>query len=105
MIPLKELCARLGAGKEDESLVLSLAREAEDYARAYCRLPGDEPLPDSLIVRMTAEDWGRAEGAGLRSRTLSGIADSYRDGYSEDVMRHLRVLRHPGTPSRRDCSC
>ncbi len=105
MVTLKELCARLGAGEGDEDLVLALSREAESFARDYCRLDPSQSVPDALIIRMTAEDWNRAEAAGLRSRTLSGIADHYRDGYSSDIMRHLRALRRPGTPSKGDTPC
>lgn len=98
MIPLKELCARLGAPAEDEALVFALSREAEDFARSYCRLPPDEPVPAPLIVRMTAEDYARVCGAGLERRSVSGATDVFRDGYGRDVMRLLRSLRRLATP-------
>jgi hypothetical protein len=64
----------------------------------------EECVPDHLIARMAQEDYGRLEGAGLSSSTLSGAAEYYRSSYSDDIMGALRALRHPGTVrGRSDC--
>lgn len=100
MIIPQEMRLRLGMDPADDSqdpLISLLLEGAESYARTYCRLREEEDVPNDLIVRMTQEDYGRLEGAGIASSTLSGAAEYYRSSYSDDVMSALRALRHPGT--------
>lgn len=100
MITPQEMRLRLGIDPADDSqdpLIALLLEGAESYARTYCRLREEEDVPNDLIVRMTQEDYGRLEGAGIASSTLSGAAEYYRSSYSDDVMGALRALRHPGT--------
>ena len=103
MITPQEMRLRLGLDPADDAqdpLIALLLEGANAYARTYCRLREDEDVPDHLITRMAQEDYGRLEGAGLTSATLSGAAEYYRSSYSDDIMGALRALRHPGTVRR-----
>ena len=103
MITPQEMRLRLGNDPSDDAqdpLIALLLEGANAYARAYCRLRDYEDVPDHLIIQMTQEDYGRLEGAGISSATLSGAAEHYRSSYSDDVMGALRALRHPGTVRR-----
>lgn len=103
MITPQEMRLRLGLDGADDAqdpLIALLLEGAVAYARTYCRLRDSEEVPDHLIVQMAQEDYGRLEGAGLTSATLSGAAEHYRSSYSDDVMGALRALRHPGTVRR-----
>ncbi len=103
MITPQEMRLRLGIDPADDAqdpLIALLLEGANAYARTYCRLREGEDVPDHLIVQMAQEDYGRLEGAGLTSATLSGAAEYYRSSYSNDVMGALRALRHPGTVRR-----
>lgn len=94
-----EMRVRLGLAPEDgtaDGLISTLLAQAEAYVRSFCRLRDTEPVSPYLIAQMAAEDYGRLDGAGVKTRTVSGATESYRDGYSEDVMRQLRAMRHPG---------
>ena len=103
MITPQEMRLRLGLDPSDDAqdpLIALLLEGANAYARTYCRLREEEVMPDHLIVQMAQEDYGRLEGAGISSATLSGAAEHYRSSYSDDVMGALRALRHPGTVRR-----
>ena len=103
MITPQEMRLRLGIDPSDDAqdpLIALLLEGANAYARTYCRLREEEVVPDHLIVQMAQEDYGRLEGAGISSATLSGAAEHYRSSYSDDVMGALRALRHPGTVRR-----
>ena len=103
MITPQEMRLRLGIDPSNDAqdpLVALLLEGANAYARTYCRLRENEDVPDHLIVQMAQEDYGRLEGAGISSATLSGAAEHYRSSYSDDVMGALRALRHPGTVRR-----
>ena len=103
MITPQEMRLRLGIDPSDDAqdpLIALLLEGANAYARTYCRLRDYEGVPDHLIIQMTQEDYGRLEGAGISSATLSGAAEHYRSSYSDDVMGALRALRHPGTVRR-----
>ena len=94
-----EMRVRLGLDPADGSadgLIRTLLSEAEAYVRGFCRLRPAEAVPEFLIVQMAMEDYGRLDGAGVKSRTVSGATESYRDGYSAGVMQQLRAMRHPG---------
>lgn len=78
-----------------DDLLSVLLEYAEDFARRYCHLAEDEAPPRPLLVRMAAEEYGRLDGAGLLSRTVSGAAERYLGHYSDGTLAHLRVLRHP----------
>ena len=107
MITPMEMRLRLGLDPADDAqdpLIALLLEGADSYARTYCRMRKEECVPDHLIARMAQEDYGRLEGAGLSSSTLSGAAEYYRSSYSDDIMGALRALRHPGTVrGRSDC--
>lgn len=103
MITPQEMRLRLGIDPSNDAqdpLIALLLEGANAYARTYCRLRENEDVPDHLIVQMAQEDYGRLEGAGISSATLSGAAEHYRSSYSDDVMGALRALRHPGTVRR-----
>ena len=105
MITVSDMRQRLGLSAADDSadaLIGTLLCEAEAYAHAFCRLREGEGVPDFLVAQMAAEDFGRLDGAGIKSRTVSGAAEMYRDGYSDGIMRQLCALRHPG--GRREAS-
>ena len=98
MITAKELRERLGLDARDgalDALIEALVRDAEAYARAYCHLRPWEIVPDALLARMTEEDYGRLEGAGLSSRSVSGAAENYLHAYSDGTLSLLRAIRHP----------
>lgn len=99
MITAEEMRPRLGLDPADESadaLIEAILRDAEGYARAFCRLRAEEDVPAYLLRQMAAEDYGRMDGAGLASRSVSGVTEHYRGGYSDGVMRQLCAMRHPG---------
>ena len=103
MITPQEMRLRLGIDPSNDAqdpLIALLLEGANAYALTYCRLRENEDVPDHLIVQMAQEDYGRLEGAGISSATLSGAAEHYRSSYSDDVMGALRALRHPGTVRR-----
>ena len=97
MITASEMRTRLGLSETDDSadaLIGTLLTEAEAYARAFCRLRDTESVPDGLIARMAAEDYGRLDGAGVASRAVSGAAEHYLTDYSDTVRRQLSAMRH-----------
>ncbi len=99
MVTPEEMRVRLGldaADEEEDALIAALRAEAEVFARTYCHLSAGESVPDALLIRMVQEDYGRLEGAGLSSRTVSGASEHYRTAYSGDILSALRALRHPG---------
>ena len=98
MVTPQEMRVRLGldaADEEEDALIAALLAEAEAFARTYCHLSAGETVPDGLLIRMAQEDYGRLEGAGLSSRTASGVSEYYRTAYSGDILAALRALRHP----------
>ena len=100
MITVSEMRARLGLDPTDDhadALIGTLLTEAEAYVRSFCRLRDTETVPDGLIARMAAEDYGRLDGAGLSSRAISGATEHYRSDYSDTVRRQLASIRHTGT--------
>ena len=100
MITASEMRERLGLDPADghaDALIETLLREAEAYARAFCRLRDTESVPDGLIARMAAEDFGRLDGAGVASRAVSGATEHYLSDYSDTVRRQLTAMRHTGT--------
>ena len=99
MVCVEDMRLRLGLPEEDSSqdaLISSRIADAEQYVRTYCHLRSEEEIPDFLVAQMVEEDWGRLEGAGLSSASVSGASEVYRDGYSSGVTAMLRALRHPG---------
>lgn len=100
MITPSEMRVRLGLDEADthaDALIAALLAEAETYVRAFCRLREDETVPDALIARMAAEDYGRLDGAGVASRAVSGATEHYLSDYSDTVRRQLAAMRHTGT--------
>lgn len=99
MITASEMRPRLGLSPEDGSADLLIERileNAESYARAFCRLRPEEAVPDYLLMQMAAEDYGQLDGAGVKSRAVSGVSEYYLGGYSDGVLRQLTAMRHPG---------
>ncbi len=99
MITVKEMRMRLGldgTDETDDALIHTLLADAEAYVRAFCRLRAEERVPDFLLSQMVAEDYGKLDGAGVKSRAVSGATEAYLDGYSDSVMRQLYAIRHPG---------
>lgn len=100
MITASEMRTRLGLAETDDhadTLIGTLLTEAEAYVRSFCRLRDTESVPDGLIARMVAEDYGRLDGAGLTSRAVSGATEHYLTDYSAAVRRQLTALRHAGS--------
>lgn len=100
MITASEMRVRLGLDPADghaDALIETLLTEAEAYVRSFCRLRDTETVPDGLIARMTAEDYGRLDGAGLSSRAVSGATEHYCGDYSDTVRRQLAAMRHTGS--------
>ena len=107
MITAEMMRERLGLDGEDDgqdTLILSLIRQAREYVQTYCHLRPEEEVPDFLLVRMVAEDYSRLTGSGLSSRTVSGSTEHYLSSYSGDVAAILQSLRHPSLPGRK-CGC
>lgn len=103
---LAELRETVGLSPEEstsDALLSALLRRAEAFGRLFCHLRSSESLPAHLLVQMAAEDYGRLEGAGLSSRTLSGAAEKYLGTYSEGTLTQLRALRHPAGRTERKC--
>lgn len=99
MLCAKDLRVRLGLDADDSSmdaLIETLLTEAAEYGLAYCHLRAGEVLPDYLLSQMVCEDFGRTEGAGVISRSVSGASEKYRGSYSDGILAALRALRHPG---------
>ena len=106
MLSAEKMRVRLGLAETDETqdaLIGALIAEAEAYARAYCRMRPWETAPDHLLARMVQEDYGRLEGAGLSSRSVSGAAEYYLPAYSGATLSLLRALRHPAGKGERGC--
>ena len=99
MMTAEKMRVRLGLSADDggmDTVIEQLLVQADAYARAYCRLRDDEDVPAWLIAQMAAEDYGRLDGAGVSSRSLSGLSETYRSQYSEGITAILRSMRHPG---------
>lgn len=100
MITPSEMRVRLGLDETDshaDGLIAALLAEEELYVRAFCRLREDETVPDALIARMAAEDYGRLDGAGVASRAVSGATEHYLTDFSDTVRRQLAAMRHAGS--------
>lgn len=103
MITASDMRVRLGLSETDDhadALIDALLTEAEAYVRSFCRLRDTETVPDGLIARMAAEDFGRLDGAGLTSRAVSGATEHYLTDYSDTVRRQLTAMRHTGSITR-----
>lgn len=100
LITVSDMRERLGLSPEDDTsdmLLASMIADAMAYARAFCRLKETECVPDYLLSQMVMEDFGRMDGAGVKSRAVSGVTETYLSGYSDGVMRQLSAMRHPAS--------
>lgn len=74
-----------------------LQSEAEDIARAfilsYCRLKEVPTALEYLVPLMAQEDKNKQGSEGLNARSVSGISETYLNGYSENVMKILKKYR------------
>ncbi len=98
MVTVTDMRERLGLSPDDggaDRLIASLIEDAESYARSFCRLKEGEDVPSHLLSQMVMEDYGRMDGAGVSSRSVSGVTEKYLSGYSDGVMRQLTAMRHP----------
>lgn len=100
---LREAVGLAVTDTSSDALLASLLARAESFGRRFCHLRAEETMPDDLLVRMAAEDYGRLDGAGLSRRTLSGAAETYLTNYGEGILSQLRALRHPA--GRTGCGC
>lgn len=96
---LKTLIDMPSGDNTKDGFLSLLLEQARSYALSYCRLDFADEAMLPVIVRMAAEDFGRAGGEGLSFRSVSGASESYRGDYSPQIMSQLRRFRRIGGPS------
>ena len=103
MTGLDELKLRLGIAPDEherDAILSQLLCRAEAWARDFMRC-GDTPyeICADIIVDMSAHDYALLGAEGVRSRSLSGLSESYAPGYPEHIMARLRAHRRMAVPS------
>ena len=108
MVTPEEMRLLVGLDPDDgdkDALLARLLADAESYVRTFCHIPPETEVPDWLISRMAAEDYGRMEGAGVTSRTASGAAEYFRGTYSPDLRAAMSGMRRPAAPAKGATVC
>ena len=92
---LKTLLGERAAGYSDEYLTLLLT-EAEAEALAYTRRDKVPAGLQPVIPRMALVMVNRTGSEGVVSQGLSGVSESYLDGWPAEVLAVLRRYRRIG---------
>lgn len=90
---LEKLRLLLGNSASEELLEL-LISQAQDFLLLFCGISEYDEKYDSLIVRMVVEDYNKMGNEGIKSRSFSGLSESYiEDPYSAIIMSQLKSYK------------
>lgn len=90
---LDKLKVLLGADDSKAPLLSLLIDEAKEDAIIYCNLKEYNPKMDSIILKMARYKFGKLGNEALSSTGYSGINESYRADYTEDIYKSLNRFR------------
>lgn len=86
----------LGIAEDDtqaQDLIETLIDICSDEAVAFTHEKDTSKL-EKLIIAMVVERYNTLDYAGISSTSYSGVSQSFRDGYSEQVKALIRAKRH-----------
>jgi hypothetical protein len=86
----------LSISEDDTSaldLIQTLIDICSDEAVAFTHEKDTEKL-EEVIIAMVVERYNTLDYAGISSTSYSGVSQSFRDGYSEQVKALIRAKRH-----------
>jgi hypothetical protein len=86
----------LGISEEDtqaQDLIETLIDLCSDEAESFTHEKDTSKL-EELIIAMVVERYNTLDYAGISSTSYSGVSQSFRDGYSEQVKALIRAKRH-----------
>lgn len=75
-----------------DALIELVAKQALAEVEAYCNRVVDAEL-EMIVLRIAIIKLNRLNTEGLASTSLSGVSESYVDGYPEDIMKVLNRKR------------
>lgn len=90
----ERLQRRLGdAATGKDELLLELLEGAEQSVKSYCRRSTLPPEADTLIVKIAVIDYNRIGAEGMQGQNISGVSESWADGYPADIRGELLQYR------------
>lgn len=90
---LDKLKILLGADDSKAPLLSLLIEEAKEDAIAYCNLKEYNPKMDSIILKMVRYKYTKLGNEAISSTSYSGISESYRADYTNDIYKALNNFR------------
>lgn len=75
------------------SLLDMLVEDAKVEAVDYCNLIAYDTTLDSTVVKMVIQNYNKSKSQGISSQTYSGVQETFKDGYSADVLASLNKHR------------
>lgn len=103
MTKLDELKLRLEIAPAEhgkDALLIQLLTRAEAWAVDFLRCDDiSGQLGTDIIVDMAAHDYALLGAEGIRTRSLSGLSESFVPDYPERIMARLRAHRRLAVPS------
>jgi len=76
-----------------DSLFEMLVEDAKTEAINYCNLKEYNIKLDATIVKMVIQNYNKARIQGIVSESFSGVAETYQNGYTSDVITMLNKCR------------
>jgi hypothetical protein len=91
---IEEIKLLLGeaAANYSDALIGLIAKQALAEVEAYCRRIADAEL-EMIALRIAIIKLNRINTEGLASQSLSGVTESYIDGYPADILAALNRKR------------
>lgn len=90
-IKLLQGISTLDTSKDD--VLIMLIEDAKTEAVDYCNLSIYDVKLDSTIVKMVIQNYNKGITQGIASESFSGVAQSYINGYTSDVIAMLNKNR------------
>lgn len=87
----KEMIDRLVILTGGESEVLELLiTNCKDIAVTYCNLSSYSSKLDEIVILMATERYNKWGEEGIKTRSFSGVSESYNDDFSDTIYKALR---------------
>lgn len=91
---LEKIKAYLGITDTSKDALLNILLDmAKAFAVDYCGLAAYDTALDNIVISMVVEDYNKMGDEGISSKSISGVSESYVDGYSVKIMAALKTHR------------
>jgi Phage gp6-like head-tail connector protein len=91
---LEKIKTLMSLTTEDKDEILqTLISICKDEATDFCNLDEYNSKLDSAVIYMVIERYNRIGSEGVAATSVSGISESFEDGYSNFVMNKLKKNR------------